>query len=58
MLSRETIERLQGILERRTGASISFEQAAEAADVYIGFFGTLLDCKPSKNQLEDTLKKW
>jgi len=58
MLSRETIERLQRILERRTESSISFEQAAEAADVYVGFFGTLLDVRNSEKKVEKTLEKW
>jgi len=57
MLSRETIERLQRILERRTQTSISFEQAAEASDVYVGFFGALLEEKGGAAQLEQAPKK-
>ncbi|MFH1766821.1 MAG: hypothetical protein ABH826_01875 [Patescibacteria group bacterium] len=33
---------MRKILERKVGRSISFEEASEAADTYIGFFAGLL----------------
>lgn len=42
MLSQETIEHLRAILEARRGSSVSFEEAAEAADLYVGLFSALI----------------
>lgn len=41
MLSRRTIEKLQALLAKR-GQEVSYEQAAEMAAKYIGFFSALL----------------
>lgn len=43
MLSKPTIKRLQAILEKRVGRSVSFEEAAVAAEVYVGLYGVLLN---------------
>ncbi len=56
MLSQETIKRLQKILEDRTDSCVSFDEAAEAADVYVGLFSVLCE-KSSTHSNQDRYQK-